>query len=74
MEFEGGRRPTKERSGTKGKINRQISLESEQMLETECSISSVGKERMIFLFNSSNLIKRLPFYRGILQFLSTDQK
>jgi hypothetical protein len=67
-EFEGGRRPTTRRSGTKGEMNRQISLESEQIMRTDCSISSVGRERMIFLFNSSNLSRRLPFYRGLLQY------
>ena len=49
-EFEGGRMPTKGRSETKSEMNRQISLESEQMLEIECSIRSVGKGRMILLF------------------------
>ena len=43
-EFEGGRRPTTGRSGTKDEMNRRISLESEQMLETEGSIISVGKK------------------------------
>ena len=41
-EFEGGRRPNTGRSGTKGEMHRQISHESEQMLETERSIRSVG--------------------------------
>ena len=54
-EFEEGRRPTTERSGTKGEVNRQISLESEQMLKTECSIISFGKERIILLFHSTIL-------------------
>ena len=54
-EFEGGRRPTTGRSGTKGEMSRRISLESEQMLETERSVRSVGKERVIFLFHSTIL-------------------
>ena len=54
-EFEGGRRPTKGRSGTKGEMNRQISVESEQMLRTERPIRSVSEGRMIILFNSSTL-------------------
>ena len=54
-EFEGGRRPTTGRSGTKGEMSRQIRLEFEWMLTTERSIISVGKERMILLFNSTIL-------------------
>ena len=34
-EFEGGRRPTTGRSGTKGEMNRQISLEPARMRRTE---------------------------------------
>jgi hypothetical protein len=36
-----------------GEMNRQISRESEQMRETDCSIRSVGKEIMIVLFHST---------------------
>jgi hypothetical protein len=50
-EYEGGRRPTTRRSQTKEEMNRQISLEPERMLRTECSIRSVGKERMSILFH-----------------------
>ena len=54
-EFEGGRRPTKGCSATKGEMNRQISIESEQMMRTESSTRSVDNERMIILFDSSIL-------------------
>ena len=67
-EVEGGRRPTTGRSGTKGEISRQICLESEQMLETECSIRSVGKERMIFLFHSTILQGDYHFVEGFVDF------
>ena len=73
-EFDGGRRPTKGRSGTKEEMNRQTTQESEEITRTERSISSVGKENMIFLFNFSNLRRRLPFYRGIFQFWMTNQE
>jgi hypothetical protein len=44
------------------------------MLRTERSISSVGRERMPFLFNSSNLSRRLPLHRGIFQFLNNESR
>ena len=34
-------------------MNRQISLDSEQILRTEPSMKSIGKERMIILFHST---------------------
>ena len=36
-------------------MNRQTSLKSEQVLETECLIRSAGKERIILLFHSTIL-------------------
>ena len=71
-EFHGGRRPTKGRSGIKGEMNRQIIQESQQWMQTEHSIGSVGKERMILLFNYSNLTRRLPFCGQIIQFWATN--
>ena len=50
-EFEGGRRPTTERSETEGEMHRQISFKCEPKRRTEPSIRSVGKDRMIVLFN-----------------------
>ena len=69
--FEGGRRPTKGCSGTKGEMIRQNIEDLEWIMRTERSITSIGKERMILLINSSNFKRRLPFCRGILQFLTT---
>ena len=37
-------------------------------------ISSIGNERLILLFNSSNLSRRLPFRGGIIQFRTTKQE
>ena len=71
QEFEGGRRPTTGRSGIKGDMNRQTIQELDEIMRTERWISSVGKESMILLFDSSNLRRRLPFYGGIFQFWTT---
>jgi hypothetical protein len=65
-ELEEGRRPIKGRLETKeteqprkrgsdAQMNRQNSVESEQMLRTKPSIRSVSKERMIILFHSTVL-------------------
>ena len=51
-EFEGGRRPSKGRGGNKGEMIRQNIQESEWTMRTERAVNSVGKERMILLFNS----------------------
>ena len=67
-EFEGSRRLTTGRSGTKGEMNRQISLKSEQMLETEPSIRSVGKERRILLFHATILHGDRHFVEGSVDF------
>ena len=60
-EFGGGRRPSKGHSGIKGEMNRQVSLECEPMRRTEPSIRSVGKERMIVLFNWKTLQRDCHF-------------
>ena len=60
-EFEGGRRPTNGRSGTMGEMSRQIPQQSELIRRTKCSISSVGKEKMIIPLKSSILSRRSPF-------------
>ena len=52
-------------------MNRQNSIESQEMLTTEGYILSSSKDRMIFLFNSSILSRRLPFCGRILQFVIT---
>jgi hypothetical protein len=67
-EFEGGRRPNTGRSGTKGEMNRQISLEPEQILETECSIRAIGKERINFLFHSTILQGDCHFVEEFVNF------
>ena len=72
--FEGGRRPTKGRSGTKAEMMRQNSQESEWILRTERSISSTRKERMIIPRNTSIMRRRLLFLEGILQFPTTNQE
>ena len=46
-EFEGGRRPTTGRSGTKGEMNRQTTQESEETKRTDRSISSIRKKKLI---------------------------
>ena len=43
-------------------------------MRTELSISSIGNERLILLFNSSNLRRRLPFCGAILRFWATNQQ
>ena len=53
--FEGGRRPTKGRSGTKREMNRHIIQVSQQIMRTQHSISSIDKERIIILFNCSTI-------------------
>ena len=55
-------------------MNRQNNQESKQRIRTDGQIMSSCKKRMIFLFNSSNLSRRLPFYRGILPFWITNQQ
>ena len=55
MKSEGGRRPTKGRSETKEEGNRQTIEEVDSIIRTERSITSMGKERMIMLFNSTIL-------------------
>ena len=55
-------------------MNRQISLESEQMLEPECSIRSVGKERMIILFNSTILQGDCHFLEDFVNFKRRSNK
>ena len=65
-EFEGGRRPTTGRSRTKGEMNRQISLESEQTRRTEPSIRSVGEERMIILLHSKILRRDCHFVEELV--------
>ena len=72
--FEGGRRPTKRRSGSKAETIRKNIQDSEWIMRTERSLSSIGKEGMIILFHSSNLSRRLPFCGGILQFRATNQE
>ena len=61
-------------SGTKGEMIRQNIQESEWIMRTERSISSIRKERLILLFNPSSLKRRLAFCVGILQFWITNQK
>ena len=67
-EFDGGRRPTKGRSGTKGEMNRQIIQESQQIMRTQRSISSVGNERLILLFNSTILQADCHFVEEFFNF------
>ena len=66
--FEGGRRPTKGRTGTTGEMIRQNIEQSEWIMRTERSISSIRKERIIIPCNASILKRRLPFYRRVSQF------
>ena len=57
-------------------MNWRNSEEASQMLTTDCSIRSVGKERMIFLFNSSTLQGDCHFVEEFLNFeqrISNDQ-
>ena len=49
-------------------MNRQISLESEQMRRTEPSIRSVGKERMTVLFHSTVLQGERYFVEEFVSF------
>jgi hypothetical protein len=49
-------------------MDRQISLKSEQMLRTERSIRSVGKERMILLFHSTILQGDCHFVKEFVNF------
>ena len=72
--FDGGRRPTKGRSRSKGEMIRQNIQESEWIMITERAISSIRKEKMIISCNSSNLSRRSPFRGGILQFWTTDRE
>ena len=63
--LDGGRRPTKGRSGTKRGMNRHIIQESQQVIKTERSISSIDKERIIVLFKCSTI----QFLAGDCHFL-----
>ena len=72
--FEGGRRLTKGRSGTKGEMIRQNIQESEWIMRTERSIIPIRKERMIIPCNASILRRRLPFCEGIRQSWTTNQQ
>lgn len=49
-------------------MHRQISLESEQMLKTERSIISISKDRIIFLFKSTNLHGDCHFVEQFVSF------
>ena len=67
-EFDGGRRPSKGRSGIRGDMNRHAVQESGQIMRTERSISSVGEERMILLFNSTILQEDCHFVEKFFNF------
>ena len=43
-------------------------------MRNERPISSIGKERLILILNSSTLRRRLPFYRRIFKFWITNQQ
>jgi hypothetical protein len=49
-------------------MNRQVSFECEQMWRTEPSMKSVGKERMISLFNSTILQGDCHFVEQVFDF------
>ena len=72
--FEGGRKPTKGRSGTRGEMVRQNIKRSQWVLKTERSISFILKEGVIIPCTTSILRRRLPFHEGIFQFWTTIQE
>lgn len=68
-EFEGGRpEGVVWNCAIEEEMNSQVSLESEQTLRTERSVRSVGKERVIILFNSIILQRDWHFVDGFVNF------